>query len=209
MQIIEYFNFKNKPLTKEEKNSIKVQVDEFMSHLENQNKHVDANNPILNTDDIHTKIDMRKLCYEIVSKGIGKIIYTTINDTFIYSIFVDIGQCFNHEANNPVVLNALKSIAKFKATNTKKEKEAHINSLNEKYRREIKYLKKDINDVCPTTCLFITNLNFDSWFISGSPIKALLSAFPCYNLLGLTNEEITDEQIDLSNETRTYSFSSA
>ncbi len=206
MQIIEYFNFKNKPLTKEEKISIKVQIDEFMNHFEN-NSQTNTTNPILNTDDIQYKIDLRKLCYEIVTKGIGKIIYTTINDTFVYSIFVDIGQCFNHEANNPVVLNALRSIAKYKPT-TNLEKDQQINTLNEKYRNEINYLKKDINDVCPTTCLFITNLNFDSWFISGSPIKALLSAFPCYNLLGLTNEKITQEQIDASNETRTYSFSS-
>lgn len=207
MQIIEYFNFKNKPLTKEERNSIKIQIDEFMTHFDNSTQNNDLNNPILNNDDIPHRFDLRRLCTEIVTKGIGKVIYTTINDTFVYAIFVDIGQCFNHEAGNPVVLNALKAIAKFKPLN-KKDREALLESINEKYKKELKYFKKDINDVCPTTCLFITNLNFDSWFISGSPIKALLSAFPCYNLLGLTNEQISQEQIDASNETRTYSFSS-
>ena len=207
MEIIEYFNFKNKALSKEERNNFKIQIDEFMTHFDENTKNIDNNNPILNNDDFSHKLDIRRLCTEIVTKGIGKVIYTTINDTFIYSIFIDIGQCFNIEANNPTVLNALKALAKYKPIN-EKDKEEHLKSLNEKYRKELKYLKKDINDVCPTTCLFITNLNFDSWFIDGSPIKALLSAFPCYNLLGITNEVITQEQIDNSNESRTYSFSS-
>ena len=207
MQIIEYFNFKNKPLSREEKTSIKVQIDEFMLHLEDSTNTKDKDNPILNKDDIHNKLDIRKLCYEIVTKGIGKVIYTTINDTFVYSIFIDIGQCFNYDPNNPAPLSILKQLAKFKAEN-KKEKEAQLHSINEKYKTELKYFKKDINDVCPTTCLFLTNLNFNSWFIDGSPIKALLNAFPCYNLLGLTNEVITDEDIEKSNNDRTYSFSS-
>ena len=48
MQIIEYFNFKNKPLTKEERNSIKIQIDEFMTHFDNSTQNNDLNNPILN-----------------------------------------------------------------------------------------------------------------------------------------------------------------
>ena len=207
MQVIEYFNFKNKPLTKEERLSIKTQLDEFLLQLEENTKTVDSNNPILNNDDIHNKIDIKRLSYDIVTRGIGKVIYTTINDTFIYSIFIDIGQCFNNEPANAVVLNALKAISKYKPV-TKKEKSEQMHSLNEKYKQELKYFKKDIYNVCPTTCLFLTNLNFDSWFIDGSPVKALLNAFPCYNLLGLTNEDISQEQIDASNEERTYSFSS-
>ena len=93
MQIIEYFNFKNKPLSREEKTSIKVQIDEFMLHLEDSTNTKDKANPILNKDDIHNKLDIRKLCYEIVTKGIGKVIYTTINDTFVYSIFIQLLRC--------------------------------------------------------------------------------------------------------------------
>ena len=205
MNIIEYFNFKNKPLKKDEKTKITKQVDEFLHLLENSANNVDKNNPILNEDNIHTKLKFRKLCLDIITKGIGKIIYTTIQDTFIYALFVDIGQCFNFEENTPTVLQALTDLGRNnKVFQCCKQKE----NLRSKLKTEIKFFKKEINDVCPTTCLFITNLNFDSWFMDGSPIKAILSAFPCYNLLGLTNEVISQEQIDRSNGKRTYSFSS-
>ena len=200
MKIIEYFNFKNTPLTKVEKELIYNDIDKFVQIYNQHYASNDINNPIHTNDELHSRIDIRTFCYEIISKGVGKIIYTYINNIFVYSIFIDVGQCFNHEANNPIVLQALKSVA-----DNKKDKASLI---KENLAKEIKFIKKEINDVCPTTCLFITNLNFDSWFIDGSPIKALLNAFPCYNLLGITDEEITQDQIDESNETRTYSFSS-
>ncbi len=205
MQIIEYFNFKNKPLSKEEKTIIKNQIDEFMIHFNNISQDID--NPLLNHDDNHLRFDLKSLCTEIVTKGIGKVIYTSINGTFSYAIFIDIGQCFNQESENSMVLNTLKSIAKFKPSN-RKNKKVLFDSLTENYWKELKYLKKDIYDICPTTCLFISNLKFENWFINGSPIKAILDAFPCYNLLALTSEEINQEQIDTSNKTRTYKFSS-
>lgn len=207
MNIIEYFNFKNKPLTKDEKTNITKQVDDFILLLENNSRTVDKNNPILNKDNIHNRLKFRNLCLDIITKGIGKIIYTTIQDTFIYALFIDIGQCFNFEENTPLVLQALNDLGHFKPVNEKDKKKAST-IVSNKLNAELKFFKKEINDVCPTTCLFLTNLNFDSWFITGSPIKAILSAFPCYNLLGLTNEEISQEQIDKSNEERTYSFSS-
>lgn len=211
MKIIEYFNFTNKPLSKDEKNNINNEIDKFIELYNDHNESKDVNNPILTNDDLHSKINIKSFCTEIVTKGIGKVLYTTINDTFIYTIILDIGQCFNHEGNRPAILKALKALAKksdvVKEKN-KKKKQHQIAHLNQKYESELKFINKEIYNVCPTTCLFITNLNFDSWFIDGSPIKAVLSAFPCYNMLGLTNEEITQEQIDESNETRTYSFSS-
>ena len=120
MQIIEYFNFKNKPLSKEEKTIIKNQIDEFMIHFNNISQDID--NPILNHDDNHLRFDLKSLCTEIVTKGIGKVIYTSINGTFSYAIFIDIGQCFNQESENSMVLNTLKSIAKFKPSNRKTKK---------------------------------------------------------------------------------------
>ena len=59
MNIIEYFNFKNKPLKKDEKTKITNQVDEFLHLLENSANNVDKNNPILNEDNIHTKLKFR------------------------------------------------------------------------------------------------------------------------------------------------------
>ena len=112
MNIIEYFNFKNKPLKKDEKTKITNKVDEFLHLLENSANNVDKNNSILNEDNIHTKLKFRKLCLDIITKGIGKIIYTTIQDTFIYALFVDIGQCFNFEENTPTVLQALTDLGR-------------------------------------------------------------------------------------------------
>ena len=48
MKIIEYFNFKNKPLTKEEKLNIEGQVNEFIELYNEHNLNKDPNNPILN-----------------------------------------------------------------------------------------------------------------------------------------------------------------
>ena len=211
MKIIEYFNFTNKPLSKEEKQNINTEIDKFIELYNNHNESKDVDNPILTTDDLHSKINLKAFCTEIVTKGIGKVLYTTINDTFIYTIILDIGQCFNHDGNRPAILRTLKALSKnsdFKKERNKKKRENQLANLHQKYESELKFINKEIYNVCPTTCLFITNLNFDSWFIDGSPIKAVLSAFPCYNMLGLTNEDITQEQIDASNETRTYSFSS-
>lgn len=210
MKIIEYFNFKNVPLSKEGKDKINLEIDEFISLYNHHNESKDVNDPLLNYDHLHYRLNLKAFCYELVSRGIGKILYTTINDTFIYSIFLDVGQCFNHKENTFVILKALKAIGKKdkvveQAKKRKKQKQPHV---SEGFKKEVKFIKKEIYDVCPTTCLFITNLNFNNWFIDGSPIKALLNAFPCYNLLGITDEEITQEQIDESNEERTYSFSS-
>ena len=74
MQIIEYFNFKNKPLTKEERNSIKIQIDEFMTHFDNSTQNNDLNNPILNNNDIPHRFDLRRLCTEIAYTKVSLIV---------------------------------------------------------------------------------------------------------------------------------------
>lgn len=109
MKIIEYFNFTNKPITKEEKDNIITEVDKFIELYDEHNASKDINNPILTTDDIHTRLNLKQLCTEIVTRGIGKVLYTTINDTFIYTIILDIGQCFNHEGNHPSIFKTIKS----------------------------------------------------------------------------------------------------
>ena len=211
MKIIEYFNFKNKPLTKEEKLDIEGQINEFIELYNEHNLNKDPNNPILNNDELHSRLNLKRYCYELVTRGIGKVLYTTINNTFVYTVILDVGQCFNQEYNKTAIVKTLKAIAKkvdLTTKKTKKQQEAHNETMQNKFLKEMGYITKEIYNVCPTTCLFFTNLNFNSWFIDGSPIKAVLSSYPCYNMLGLTDEEITQEQIDESNETRTYSFSS-
>jgi hypothetical protein len=118
MKIIEYFNFKNTPLTKIEKEQIYNDIDKFVQLYNQHYASNDINNPIHTNDELHSRIDIRTFCYEIISKGVGKIIYTYINNIFVYSIFIDVGQCFNHEANNPIVLQALKSVADNKKDKT-------------------------------------------------------------------------------------------
>lgn len=211
MKVIEYFNFKNKPLTKDERQNIEKQVNEFIELYNNHNLNKDPNNPLLNSDELHSRLNLRRYCYEIVTRGIGKVLYTTINNTFVYTVILDVGQCFNQENNKQAIFRTLKAINKKADINkkrTKRQEKMHLEKMRHKYEKEIGYITKEIYNVCPTTCLFFTNLNFNNWFTDGSPIKAVLSAYPCYNMLGLTDEEISQEQIDESNETRTYSFSS-
>ena len=211
MKVIEYFNFKNKPLTKDERQNIEKQVNEFIELYNNHNLNKDPNNPLLNSDELHSRLNLRRYCYEIVTRGIGKVLYTTINNTFVYTVILDVGQCFNQEHNKQAIFRTLKAINKKADINkkrTKRQEKKHLEKMRHKYEKEIGYITKEIYNVCPTTCLFFTNLNFNNWFTDGSPIKAVLSAYPCYNMLGLTDEEISQEQIDESNETRTYSFSS-
>lgn len=211
MKVIEYFNFKNKPLTKDERENIEKQVNEFIELYNNHNLNKDPNNPLLNSDELHSRLNLRRYCYEIVTRGIGKVLYTTINNTFVYTVILDVGQCFNQENNKQAIFRTLKAINKKADINkkrTKRQEKMHLEKMRHKYEKEIGYITKEIYNVCPTTCLFFTNLNFNNWFTDGSPIKAVLSAYPCYNMLGLTDEEISQEQIDESNETRTYSFSS-
>lgn len=211
MKVIEYFNFKNKPLTKDERQNIEKQVNEFIELYNNHNLNKDPNNPLLNSDELHSRLNLRRYCYEIVTRGIGKVLYTTINNTFVYTVILDVGQCFNQEHNKQAIFRTLKAINKKTDINknrTKRQEKKHLEKMRSKYEKEIGYITKEIYNVCPTTCLFFTNLNFNNWFTDGSPIKAVLSAYPCYNMLGLTDEEISQEQIDESNETRTYSFSS-
>ena len=126
MKIIEYFNFTNKPLSKEEKLNINTEIDKFIELYNNHNESKDVDNPILTTDDLHSKINLKAFCTEIVTKGIGKVLYTTINDTFIYTIILDIGQCFNHEGNRPAILRTLKALSK--NSDFKKERNKNKNS---------------------------------------------------------------------------------
>ena len=43
MKVIEYFNFKNKPLTKDERQNIEKQVNEFIELYNNHNLNKDPN----------------------------------------------------------------------------------------------------------------------------------------------------------------------
>ena len=65
MKIIEYFNFTNKPLSKEEKQNINTEIDKFIELYNNHNESKDVDNPILTTDDLHSKINLKAFCTEI------------------------------------------------------------------------------------------------------------------------------------------------
>ena len=137
MKVIEYFNFKNKPLTKDERQNIEKQVNEFIELYNNHNLNKDPNNPLLNSDELHSRLNLRRYCYEIVTRGIGKVLYTTINNTFVYTVILDVGQCFNQEHNKQAIFRTLKAINKKADINkkrTKRQEKKHLEKMSPRDR---------------------------------------------------------------------------
>lgn len=148
-----------------------------------------SDSQIVTPDDIQSKLNVTTLCDFILKNQIGKIITSNINNQYVYCLIINIGLYFAHY-DNYNVYNFFKTID------------------HKKFDLDLNFLKKDIYNICPTTVLFLTNLNFDFWFHQNSPIKAILNAYPCYNMLGFTDAVITEQQISDSNATRTYQFNS-
>ena len=153
-------------------------LSEFYQHF---NKNVE--NEILTHDEIQVKLNLTYLCEYLLKHQIGKIVTSTINGEYVYCLMLDLGQYFAHHWNHNFY-NFFNKIDK------------------KKFDIDLKFYIKDIYNICPTTVLFFTNLKFDHWYDQDSPIKAILEAYPCYNMLGFTDNLITDEQILNSNNTR-------
>ena len=64
------------------------------------------------------------------------------------------------------------------------------------------YIKKEIVCTVPNTFFMLTNLPFEKWFEENSIISNVLNAYPCYNLFVITEQNISENALETSNQKR-------
>ena len=122
--------------------------------------------------------------------------------------FLDRDSCFLMSENDDFAL--FLDVGKFYSGANKENHKVFEKFLGKKElaKKIEKYLYKEVAKVVPNTFLCLTNIKFANWFDSTSLIKSCLDAYPCYNIFILSNENVGDDEIEISNDSKKFYFKS-